>query len=64
MDLLKPEGNNTLHNHRTNLTKIVCTIGPGTNTPEMLEKLLKAGMNVCRMNFSHGDHKVSNTFKK
>ncbi|MGL4534212.1 MAG: pyruvate kinase PykF [Fusobacteriaceae bacterium] len=36
-------------------TKIVCTIGPKTESKEMLEKLLDAGMNVMRLNFSHGD---------
>lgn len=36
-------------------TKIVATIGPATQSQEMLEKLLKAGFNVMRMNFSHGD---------
>ncbi|GCE20664.1 hypothetical protein KDK_44640 [Dictyobacter kobayashii] len=35
-------------------TKIVCTIGPATNTKEQIEKLLLAGMNVARLNFSHG----------
>ena len=35
-------------------TKIVCTIGPATGTPEMLEALMKAGMDVARLNFSHG----------
>ncbi len=38
----------------TNKTKIVCTIGPATNTPEMMEALLRAGMNIARLNFSHG----------
>jgi len=38
-------------------TKIVATIGPATGSEEMLSKLLKAGMNVMRLNFSHGDFK-------
>ncbi|KAD2805430.1 hypothetical protein E3N88_38807 [Mikania micrantha] len=36
--------------------KIVCTIGPSTNTKEMIWKLAEAGMNVARLNMSHGDH--------
>ncbi|WP_350342737.1 pyruvate kinase [Proteinivorax tanatarense] len=38
-------------------TKIVCTIGPASESPEMLKKLMLAGMDVARLNFSHGDHK-------
>ena len=37
-------------------TKIVCTIGPASESEEKLEELMKLGMNVCRLNFSHGDH--------
>jgi len=37
-------------------TKIICTIGPATGSYEMLERLYAAGMNVVRLNMSHGDH--------
>jgi len=37
-------------------TKIVCTLGPSTDQPEVVRDLMLAGMNVARFNFSHGDH--------
>lgn len=37
-------------------TKIIATIGPASNSPKIIDELLLAGVNVCRLNFSHGTH--------
>ncbi|ORY86236.1 pyruvate kinase [Protomyces lactucae-debilis] len=50
---LNPETRPPAHWRRSS---IICTIGPKTNSPEMMNKLRSAGMNVVRMNFSHGEH--------
>lgn len=50
--ILKDVGDDT----RIPKTKIVCTLGPASRSVPMIEKLLRAGMNVARFNFSHGTH--------
>ena len=47
-----------------NKTKIVATIGPATSSVEMLKNIILAGVNVCRINFSHGDHKTHSSVVK
>ena len=39
-------------------TKIICTLGPSSNTEEMISKLVDCGMNVARLKFSHGTHET------
>jgi pyruvate kinase len=41
-----------------NKTKIIATIGPATSSSEMLESIIRLGVDVCRLNFSHGSHSV------
>jgi hypothetical protein len=39
-------------------TKIIATIGPASRTDEIIEQLISAGVDVCRLNFSHGTHEA------
>ncbi len=39
-------------------TKMVCTIGPSSSSPEIMEHLIRSGMDVVRLNFSHGSHEI------
>jgi pyruvate kinase len=40
--------------HSEQRTKIICTLGPGVGAPNMMEHLIQAGMNIGRLNLSHG----------
>ena len=42
-------------------TKIICTLGPASDSEEMVRKLMLAGMNVARFNFSHQGHTEHST---
>jgi len=42
--------------HTWQRTKLVCTLGPATDTPDVLQRMIAAGMDVARINLSHGDH--------
>ena len=37
-------------------TKVICTLGPAGDDEELIRKLIRAGMDAARFNFSHGDH--------
>lgn len=47
-----------MYQGKFNKTKIVATIGPATSSEEMLEKIIRAGVDVCRLNFSHGAYEL------
>ena len=45
-------------------TKIVCTLGPSSTTVQIIQKMVGSGMNVARLNFSHGTHSEHLQFVK
>src|SRR5436309_792203 len=51
-----PAGIRMMHKGSFGKTKIVCTLGPACNTPQIIGGLIKAGMDVARLNFSHGTY--------
>jgi len=45
-----------VHNLKPVKTKIVCTLGPASTNLQVLEEMVLAGMDIVRLNFSHGEH--------
>ena len=45
-----------LNIHDTSKTKIIATIGPASSSEDKLRELIVAGIDICRLNFSHGTH--------
>ena len=43
-------------NYANQEDKIICTMGPATDDDEVLKDLMRSGMDIARLNFSHGDH--------
>ena len=43
-------------------TKVICTLGPAVDDEELIRKLIRAGMDAARFNFSHGDHRDLHSF--
>ncbi|MBN1598687.1 MAG: pyruvate kinase [Bacteroidales bacterium] len=44
--------------HDTSKTKIIATIGPASSSEDRLKELIRSGIDICRLNFSHGDHSI------
>src|SRR5690606_4480338 len=53
-----PEPSEREQNGRDRKVKIVCTLGPATQSPAAIARLIQEGMDVARLNFSHGTHDV------
>jgi len=53
-----------MHENRVKRTKIVCTIGPSSSSAPVIRDMLRAGMNVARLNFSHGTYEEHTTYIK